>query len=159
MKCSCYNYCVPPSVSPLLFSLLSPPLSPSLFSLLSPLSFRSFSRSLAFSAALSLSRHISPAFLHCFLALFPQPFSLFSPLSLFSINLSNVLLCLFFSISFYRSQFFKFGFQFFYVYFSPLIMVLNAVQVFINGVWGAVCDDRFGRSEAEMACKAVGYSE
>ena len=31
------------------------------------------------------------------------------------------------------------------------------LEVCVNGVWGTVCDLRFGTGDAEVACKQMGY--
>jgi len=32
------------------------------------------------------------------------------------------------------------------------------LEIFINGVWGTVCDDSFGYTDASVACQQLGYS-
>ena len=31
------------------------------------------------------------------------------------------------------------------------------LEIFVNGQWGTVCDDSFGKIEADAACKQLGY--
>ena len=32
------------------------------------------------------------------------------------------------------------------------------LEVYYNGVWGTVCNDFFGKTEADVACQQLGYS-
>ena len=34
----------------------------------------------------------------------------------------------------------------------------GAVEICFNGVWGAVCDNNWGRHEAEVTCRQLGFS-
>lgn len=34
----------------------------------------------------------------------------------------------------------------------------GALQVFLGGAWGAVCDSGFDRTEADVACRQLGFS-
>ena len=31
------------------------------------------------------------------------------------------------------------------------------VEICVNGIWGTVCDDGWGNSEAEIVCNQLGY--
>ena len=31
------------------------------------------------------------------------------------------------------------------------------VEIYREGKWGTVCDDQFGREEAQVICKSLGY--
>ena len=33
----------------------------------------------------------------------------------------------------------------------------GALQVYLNGAWGAVCGNRFGRVDASVACRQLGF--
>ena len=33
----------------------------------------------------------------------------------------------------------------------------GALEVYLNGVWGSVCPDNFGRNEARVVCRQLGY--
>ena len=51
-----------------------------------------------------------------------------------------------------------------YVIPSAVIRLVNGnsayegrVEVFIDGAWGTVCDDGFGRKDAEVACRQLGF--
>jgi len=33
------------------------------------------------------------------------------------------------------------------------------LELFFNGEWGTVWDDHFGRDEADVACRQLGYTE
>ncbi len=32
------------------------------------------------------------------------------------------------------------------------------LEIYVNGVWGTVCDDGFGSSEATVACRELGFT-
>ncbi|PIK38170.1 putative scavenger receptor cysteine-rich domain-containing group B protein-like, partial [Apostichopus japonicus] len=31
------------------------------------------------------------------------------------------------------------------------------IEIFINGAWGTICDDSWGKDEADVACRQLGY--
>lgn len=36
---------------------------------------------------------------------------------------------------------------------------VGRLEIFHNGVWGSVCDDFFGQTDADVVCRQLGYDQ
>ena len=42
---------------------------------------------------------------------------------------------------------------------QPLVLTAGRLEIRINMTWGTVCDDLFGATEADVACRQLGFPD